>query len=394
MPSVTIVLHGRKDRYGRQVLYLRYAHDYSTNYISTGFKVLAKDWDPVATKVRARSATLGGESATRINMALNTLLENAMLAVLKLVEQKNGFAFEKFKGLVFGEEMPEMKLFEVCIKVIDAEKAQGVISKATHRAYKAGVSAWVSNMGNMSIFDIKNDDVTKFISILTEKYNANLAAQYCRNIKSVLNKVLKAEQIDIKNQFERALPINRISDKKQITVSEYLLLRDFFLKKATEKERETLRCFFICCRGARWSEAMLIKKEHYRQEVVDGFTYRYFVKPKQKTKTAAVVPITDWDAEHLLQYGLDDRLFKASAYQTFINRLQSITLAVIGRAITSHYGRHFAGDMIINDRSMDRDDVKNILGIKSTEVSEIYAERKALDSIRKFYDAVASMELK
>ncbi len=394
LPTVTIVLHGRKDRYGRKVLYIRYAHNYKTNYISTGFKVLEKDWDPIATKVRSRSAMLGGESAARINMALNNLLEQATLAVLKMSDDKKQFSFQTFKAFLSGEEKPPIMLYESFVKVLDEEKSQGIISKATHKAYKVAVKAYINILGNTSIFDIKNQDVTNFMSILTEKHNDNIAAQYCRNIKVVFNKVLKSEQIDIKNPFERTLKINRLSDKKQITVNEYLLLKDYFMQKATDNEKETLKCFFICCRGARWSESMLIQKQHYTQEEVDGVMYRYFIKPKKKTKTAAVVPITQWDAENLLDFQQDGYLLKRSTYNNFIAQLQAISVLVIGRPITSHYGRHFAGEIIINDRAMDRDDVKNILGIKSTEVSEIYAERKALDSIRKFYDAVASMELK
>ena len=55
--------------------------------------------------------------------------------------------------------------------------------------------------------------------------------------------------------------------------------------------------------------------------------------------------------------------------------LKEIAVKIIGREITSHYGRHYAGDLAINS-GFDIDDVKAILGISKEGTARIYAQRQ------------------
>ncbi|MBL7797186.1 MAG: hypothetical protein JNJ90_11885, partial [Saprospiraceae bacterium] len=69
-----------------------------------------------------------------------------------------------------------------------------------------------------------------------------------------------------------------------------------------------------------------------------------------------------------------------------------ISRELIGREITTHFGRHFTGDLILNSGVMDAEDVKKILGVTSDRIAEVYAQRDIKALLKKFYTAVEGLE--
>jgi hypothetical protein len=49
----------------------------------------------------------------------------------------------------------------------------------------------------------------------------------------------------------------------------------------------------------------------------------------------------------------------------YSKQLHTLSQELIGRGITTHYGRHFTGDFILNSGEMSIEYVKKILGVKS-----------------------------
>ena len=76
-----------------------------------------------------------------------------------------------------------------------------------------------------------------------------------------------------------------------------------------------------------------------------------------------------------MQFGDDSKLFRQMKISDYNFHLKRISKEIIGREITSHYGRHFAGDQAINS-GFDIDDVKAILGISNENTARIYAQRQ------------------
>ncbi|MBK8968392.1 MAG: hypothetical protein IPM36_17350 [Lewinellaceae bacterium] len=224
-----------------------------------------------------------------------------------------------------------------------------------------------------------------------------MANQYIRYLKIVYGRVLKYFNLkDVRQAFEGVdIKVVKISDKKSLSREEYLTFRNALAKaKPGSKEYETLRRFMIMCRGLRYSDTQRIQKsEHYFEMDGDGDTrYRYLVTAAQKTGSTEIVPLPENDAELLLHWDADGYLFPKMNYQTYSHRLRKISLQLIGREITSHYGRHFTGDFILNSGEMGLEDVKKILGVKSDRIAEIYAQKDVKEVLRKFYRAVEGLE--
>lgn len=121
-------------------------------------------------------------------------------------------------------------------------------------------------------------------------------------------------------------------------------------------------------------------------------TLRYLLKSARKTGTPEIVPISETDAQLLLQWQPDGSLFEAIDYRSYVARLKKVSKKLLGREITTHYGRHFTGDLILNSGLMDAEDVKKILGVTSGRIAEIYAQRDIKEVLRKFYRAVEGLE--
>ena len=179
-------------------------------------------------------------------------------------------------------------------------------------------------------------------------------------------------------------------------LEEYTKLRNALAQYAPDsREHETLRRFLIMCRGLRFSDTQRIKKETHYFEFQEGDTwFRYFATNAQKTGSKEIVPISSSDAILLLHWRPDGYLFPKLDYMKYSYWLRKISLEIIGREITTHYGRHFTGDFILNSGEMGLEDVKKILGVKSDRIAEIYAQKDIKEVLKKFYAAVANLESK
>ena len=192
-----------------------------------------------------------------------------------------------------------------------------------------------------------------------------------------------------------SIKIVKISEKKSITMDEYLAFRwaltDY---EPGNTEYETIRRFLIMCRGLRFSGTNQIQKtQHYFTFEDGGTKFQYLTVSAQKTGTRGIAPISASD-EILLQWQPDGLLFEELQYPVYVKRLKKLSLELIGREITTHFGRHFTGDFILNSTGMGLDDVKAIIGVKSDRIAEIYAQKDIKEVLKKFYAAVAHLESK
>lgn len=396
-PSIKLLLRGPADRYGRQRLYLRYSFNYSTNYISLPWKFDPKDWDEQKQLVRSK-AVLSGEGAANVNRALRQKLAEAFNVTASMLAEDVLPEFERFRRAFLGDRAAKRPFHELGEEVIAADFAAQRISDGTRQAYQAALKKWSTLAGRVIFANLTKSLVSNFQVRVAETHNENLAAQYVRNCKAVYRRILQAYDLQDKSgAFDGLdLKVKRISEKKTLTVSEY---NQFYaaLEKTdpTSVEFETLRRFLLMCRGVRFSDTVAIRRDkHYFEFTEKGQTFRYIAKPAQKTDVAGVVPISDRDAQWLLRWRPDGLLFESELYDTYSQRLKRLSQAIIGRTLTTHYGRHFAGDFIVNAGDMHLDDVKSILGIRSDEVARIYARRDIKNLLEKFYANVANMETK
>jgi integrase len=394
-PVISIVLRGYQDRFGFQKLFLRYAWRYQTNYLVLPWKVLPKDWDPAGQSVKPR-ATLGGETAMVVNNHLRTTLTKAYSIVADMIARDIPPAFDLFSQKMRADKKVVSLFGETALQILKEEHAANEISPKTYITYKSAVNKFQGVMGPLRLQDISREKVLEFKRKMVATGKENLANQYVRYLKIIYGRVLKHFELDDQRKpFDRVeIKVVKISEKKSLTLEEYAAFRNALAHADVGSQtHETLRRFLIMCRGLRFSDTQRIKKDtHYFEFQEDDTWYRYFATNAQKTGSKEIVPISNTDATMLLHWRQDGYLFPQVKYMTYSKWLRKVSLDLIGREITTHYGRHFTGDFILNNGDMGIEDVKKILGVKSDRIAEIYAQKDIKEVLKKFYAAVEGLE--
>ncbi|MBL7795127.1 MAG: phage integrase SAM-like domain-containing protein [Saprospiraceae bacterium] len=393
-PVISIVQRGYQDRYGFQRLFLRYSWSYKTNYIALSWKLLPKDWDQTTQTVRPR-ATLGGETAAVVNGDLAKTLNKAYSIIADLIANELPPTFDAFKLKMGAEKKAAFLFFDAAVKLLDEEYAGKQISASTLKVYKAAINKFKEINGDLRMQELTRDQVVAFKRNIVQGGKENMANQYVKYLKIIYSRVLKQYKLaDVHKPFEDvSIRIVKISEKKSMTMGEYLTFRKALADYAPESsEYETIRRFLIMCRGLRFSDTTQIQKtQHYFTFEDGGTKFQYLTVNAQKTGTKGIVPISASD-EVLLQWQPDGLLFEKLQYPVYVKRLKKLSLELIGREITTHFGRHFTGDFILNSTGMGLDDVKAIIGVKSDRIAEIYAQKDIKEVLKKFYKAVEGME--
>ncbi|MEZ4941861.1 MAG: hypothetical protein R3D58_13355 [Saprospiraceae bacterium] len=393
-PSIAVVLRGLPDKQGKQRLYLRYSFAYQTNYIAFPWKLHPKEWDRKAQMVKA-NAILGGKGAAVVNMDLRNKLNKAFLITAELLASDINPDFTTFRQKFEVNKTYFERLGALATEVLENEFSANEITKSTMRGYSAAINKFIHLVGDLPLQQITHDKIILFKSRMVAQGKENLGAQYIRNLSAVHSKITKHHRLtNLQNPFEYIeVKIERISDKKQLSIKEYWTMRKALNEFPRDsKEYETLRRFLIMCRGLRYSDTQSIeKKKHYFEFEDSGTIYRYLLKSAQKTGVEEIVPISADDAQDLLRWREDGFLFEYSGYSTYLHRLKQISNKLIGREITTHYGRHFTGDIMLKSGLMDVDDAKKILGINSSRIAEIYAQKDIKNVLKRFYAALETI---
>jgi len=393
-PVISIVQRGYQDRYGFQRLFLRYSWSYKTNYIALSWKLLPKDWDQTTQTVKPR-ATLGGETAAIVNGDLAKTLNKAYSIIADLIANELPPTFGAFKPKMGAGKKAAFLFFDAAVKMLDGEYTGKQISASTLKVYKASLNKFKELNGDLRMQELTRDQVVAFKRNIVQGGKDNLANQYVKYLKIIYSRVLKHYKLaDVHKPFEDvSIRIVKISEKKSMTIGEYLTFRKALADYAPgSTEYETIRRFLIMCRGLRFSDTTQIQKtQHYFSFEDGGTKFQYLTVNAQKTGTKGIVPISASD-EVLLQWQPDGLLFEKLQYPVYVKRLKKLSLELIGREITTHFGRHFTGDFILNSTGMGLDDVKAIIGVKSDRIAEIYAQKDIKEVLKKFYKAVEGME--
>lgn len=279
-PTIAIVQRGYTDRYGRQRLYLRYAWNFQTNYIVLPWRLLPKDWDPVAQTVKSR-ATLGGETALTVNGDLAKTMNKAYAIIAEMTTADIPPSFEEFRMRMNAGKKVARHFAESARELLQQELDANEIAYRTFNTYRAAVNKFEETMGKLSIQELSRENVLDFKRKLVMAGKENLANQYIRYLKIMYGRVLKYFNLkDVRKPFDSVdIKVVKISDKKSLSLDEYAIFRKALTQaKPGSKEFETLRRFLIMCRGLRYSDTQHIKKEDHYFEMKDGDTmYRYLI---------------------------------------------------------------------------------------------------------------------
>jgi integrase len=379
-PKYKFVLKGSFSKKGEKYIFIRYAFMAETRWLSSKISIKPEYWDAKKELIKSSfdmSYSLNGillDLKTRINAFIGRCLSSGQKPYF------NDLVNELNYGKSTKNESQALKLKDL-VEIIDQAFTEKKISKSTQHAYKSAVLSFrIFIKKDIHLSQITPEIINLFRQHLIETKNENTGAQYIRFFQAAwkLIKVVRKINIDAPTRFE-STPVERMSEKKVLTIDEYNKIKQYYV----ETKNEYIRRFLVLCKGIRCSDSNKIKISDIQQ--YENKEIWYYTVAAQKTGVKGVIIFDKWDMENIIPKN-KEFLFKKMTTSNFNIGLKQVLELVIGRKITSHFGRHFAGDQIINDDSMDREDVKIILGISSTSISEIYAQRKIITTLKKIQE--------
>ena len=382
VPKLAIVLRGRPDRNNKQLLYLRYAFAGKSYWISLGVSVHPDHWDAKKEVVKARDVT-----SAKINQLTASVKFKANDWAISMLIGGQVPTFESYKESM-GPAQPgpnERYSKDLVYLTIDHLIQEKSVSEATFRAYRAAVNHFFAQTQITYLDELTTDVVLKYRRAVVSGKNENLANQYLRNLKVVLRHVARRNKVVLPDPFEGVeINISRMSEKKSLTLQEYEALVKCYNGTKDKSEKEVLRRFLVLCKGLRFSDTHRFTRDDLQEFVRGNQKVFYFNRAAQKTDVAGVVIFLENDL-HLLQFDARGKLFETIGVAKYNKDLKRISRKITGREITSHYGRHYAADQMINS-GHDIEDVQIILGIKDRNIARVYAKRKVESTLGKILD--------
>jgi hypothetical protein len=379
LPKISIVLKGRADRNNKKLLYLRYAIGGKTSWLSLKVSVAEANWDSKKRTVKGRSI-----DASNINQYINSVkFESEQICFEWAAKNRGKFlSFEMFRSIFSKEESVKSDLpgISSMIKVLEDMYGEKEISRASYRAYTVAVNSFLKANLAQTIPEITVAVVSAYRKMIVQKNNANVAAQYVRNLRVAFRHTIRRLGLQLTDPFTERVTVTRLSGKKNLTLAEYTKIVTHF-QKINGLDKDILRRFLILCKGLRYSDTLHLKKSDLQEFKQGEDVLYYFNRRAQKSGIAGIIHFFGEEIE-LLQFDDDGRLFAQMTTADYNFHLKRLSSKIIGREITSHYGRHFAGDQAINS-DFDIDDVKAILGISNEDTARIYAQRQNITILTK-----------
>jgi integrase len=374
LPKIAIILKGRPDKNNKKLLYIRYSILSKTNWLSLGISVAESNWDAKRRMVKSRDV-----DSAKLNQIINaSKFEAEQLALDFLAQSRDQvFTFELFKKKFLKTETRAEKPHEIPIAMflatINEMLSEKAISSSTHEAYRAAVNMFIRYELVNTIDELTPVIVNTFRREMIKNRNENVAAQYVRNVAVVFRHTVRRNSLHLTDPFIEKIAVKRLSTKKTLTPDEYKKIVEAF-KKSSGNEREIIRRFLVLCKGLRYSDTLLLQKTDLKEFTQEGEKLYYFNRAAQKSGIAGIIAFYN-EEQDLLEFTPKGYLFDKMGLTVYNKTLKEIAVKIIGREITSHYGRHYAGDLAINS-GFDIDDVKAILGISKEGTARIYAQRQ------------------
>lgn len=375
LPKIALVRRGRPDNQGRKLIFLRFAYKGTTSWLSLKISLHEKNWDEKKQQVKAKNDF----DLAKISQIINQKLTAAQSFCVDKIVQGDDLTFEDLKGFLAGKKRESVKdkhPIEQMKEVLQTLTGAKIIEKSTLNSYKCAINKFIKTGLCKFIEDLTPEIVMEFRKIVSESNGANLANQYQRNLSVSYRHCLKPLNIKMADPFQGIeIDIKRVSSKKTLSEDQYQTLVNYYDKTESVKEKEIIRRFMVLCKGVRFSDTNLLRKDDLQEFEYKGVKLKYFSHSAQKTEVEGLTPFFKHE-EHLLVFNEDGSLFKNTEIHNYNRHLKALSLKVIGIEITSHYGRHYAGDKFINSENMGVDDVQVLLGISDTNIARVYAQRK------------------
>ncbi|NQZ77527.1 MAG: phage integrase SAM-like domain-containing protein [Ekhidna sp.] len=335
MATVNAIIRASKtNSKGETVIYLRYRNKQQVSDISSGIKVLAKDWDPQKQKINStkglRKTKLNEdliESKKQSDLIVNTQVENAKSRVIELSRKLQLNKIEPEPSLVkrkyFEKETPTRTLDLEIIPLFEEfmrTTSKSVGTKANYKTAIYHLSKYQKTIhgSGLRISDITLKFVDDFRKFLhedlvnpggnTKGISDNSVGTTLKNLKVFLNH-LKDRSYQVPDIISK-IKVPRL-EKTIIflTEDEIEQLSSFgFTKEKHEKVRDVF--VLNCYTGLRYSDLQRLNKNHIQDGAIEMRAY--------KNQRDVFVPLTRRPLEILEKYNYELPSLSEQKFNSYI----------------------------------------------------------------------------
>jgi len=390
---INYLLRGdRSDRNDLCSLYVRFTLDQKRTQLSTGIKVVRKDWDE--SKQLLKESSPGAQVYNNQILKITTELHDAYNQLISLGDN---FNVQHVKNQYLGETNHKglLETFDYYLETIENNLGKGYAYKTLehYRGSRKKVSAYLKDVLKKKEIPLNGVDyhfLNGFDTYLKRKYeiHQNTAWNYHKHLKRVFNLAISLEYIE-KN------PYRKFKVKLEEAHRDFLTLDE--IKKLEKKEIDLMRLsivrdvfLFACYTGLSYADISKLKQNHI--QLRDDGNYWILIH-RTKTKTECKIPLFKNSIKILEKYKdfpeaiLKGRVLPVSSNQKLNSYLKELAeICGIKKNLTMHMARHTFATSITLSNGVPIETVSKMLGHTSLKITQIYArvlENKISDDMGK-----------
>lgn len=341
------------------LIQIEISHENRRKYISTGVKVFSHQWSDKLSKV------MNSPEMESLNRTITTIKSDVDNTIALIIEQKGEFSFNLYES--FTEIKNEGKMtFAEFIKSRVEERTD--LRATTKRSHLKNVSA-LEKFGRIQYFrDLTKENILAFDKFLRDRgLKQNTIHTYHKVNKTYINDAIYRGIISESpyTQFK--------SSRGETGIDRWLSEEEFKRIKEVELPTDSLshvRDLFVlqCFTGLAYSDLMSCDFSKATQQ--DGVYY--LSGDRVKTGVSYCAVLLPEAMEIVRKYNHQLPKLSNQKYNLYLKAV--VQYAGINKPITSHWGRHTCGMLLLN-RGVSIEVVARILGHSSIRMTEsVYAK--------------------
>ena len=377
-PIIKVVFDRKKvaTRQKEGLVQIEIYHEKVRRFVSTGVKVYSDQWDK---KVYVRNR----KDALILNDQIADTLNKVRESVNEVVKTSGKFIFEKFDALFKMESVKTDSFLDFMRTQIEQRCGKGEITQSTAKQHMVTYNDLLE-FGLIQTFnDLTPENITKY-EIYINANNRCEATQYnfIKRLK-VYVALAKVYGYIKDNPFEgKKYSRGKSKGRKYLTSEELSRLKNCDLNPTLDKVRDAF--LFMCYTSLAYTDAA---KFDYHRDVFqqDG---KYMIRDnRQKTDEEYFIVLIPPALEILKKYDYKIPFFANQRMNDYLKVIAQF--ANINKPITTHYGRHTAAILALNN-GIRIETVSRMLAHANIKTTQIYA-KMLTEEVEKAYDKVSDI---
>jgi len=348
-------------------IYIRVTIDRKSKYLSTGIRILPKNWNKGKIKSTEFDYITKNSIVERkikfVNSIIDKLIKEEALITFEIIESE--FKNNSAKAIDFYDFV----LLEINKRALSAE---------TKRTYNTQISKLKQFKPTIKITDINFDFIQSYKNYMIAINNLpNTYYKSLSMLKTFLNWCIEKKLLK-NNPFENIHLKKMQGNRQYLTPGELEILENLYFSNSLSIDKSSVLRYFLfsCYTGLRFTDVKNLKKHHFYKEIIDNTEVDFITINMHKTGYNVTIPVIP-KAKRLIN--LDgkleyEKIFTVRCNQVTNRRLKEIIKNTsIDKTISFHCSRHTFATVAI-EKNIPIETISKILGHTELRTTQIYAK--------------------